>query len=229
MSEIDHNVELARLLAAEPLLAKLDQATLNNLGQYLGSNFSVLRGIFGACKAKQPSYEYKPLIGAAVIAEFDYQQDKVTIQRAPLNLSLELNQLMRYLGVVDMVYAPLYPTGTVVELDKDLLPLKVMKIFEQGMFKPYLLITGRKIELKNPSYVIDYVGRIWPFGETPHQDPVIVSNVMISRVVYPGFKDEAEQTIAKTVHQGQLVNRQYSMAFMSESETKDMVKIIKEK
>ena len=107
-----------------------------------------------------------------------------------------------------------------VELDTEKMPSVLQKMFSTNEMGACVMITGRKIPLieEFDPYVVDYFGRLWPFGEYPESNPLFISNMMIKRVVSYGFRNEEEEHFALEVKTSQLENRQISTSFMPSAE-----------
>lgn len=186
------------------------------IGKMLGRKPAMLRALYKAIRGLEPNFEYKPTIGAALIGEFDYNKKTCALHYLDLTLKFTVEALFDYLGIIDSVYSSIYPIGTVVALDLELLPEPVRSQLSDG---PGALVslTGRKIPLREgfEDYIVDYVGRLWPFGEMPGTEPILVSNMMIEHSVQLGYRDELEDQFAEDVLRAtQLSHQQVSTAFM---------------
>ena len=122
-----------------------------------------------------------------------------------------------FLAILDVYFGKIYPLGSVVEIDLDLLNSELKEMFseEPGAL---VMLTGRKAPLAEgfDPYVIDYFGRVWPFGEVAAFPPVFVSNMMIKNVVHLGYENEWEERISEEViRQTYIKNHQLSTAFMT--------------
>ena len=76
------------------------------------------------------------------------------------------------MGIVDSVYSPIYPLGSVVELDWSCYQRKLQKSLAEGArttrydFRPQRCLFKEGFD----DYVVDYLARIWPLGEMPGMD-----------------------------------------------------------
>lgn len=190
---------------------------LIHFGVTLGTNFPLLRGVYKTLRKLDLQFVHKPLIGAEIVVLFDYEQQSVTIKRES-EVSLTLPQFLQFLGKVDVAFAPILPLGTTVELDETMLPLGVERMFTEGEIGARVTLTGRKVPLQSgfDHYLVDYYGRLWPFGEMPGGEPIVISNMMIKRVIQEGYKDEWEERYSFDVLRAtQVARQQISTAFMT--------------
>ena len=169
---------------------------------------------------KASVYQYTPPIGSALTCQFDYEKGRVHLVFTKVDREFSLSDFQDFLGIIDSVYSPIYPIGTVVELDLALLPDELETSFgeEPG---PLFSITGRKVGLGEgfEDYIVDYLGRLWPFGEMPASHPVMISNMMIERVRFEGYSDEWESRFSEDIlRASQLSRQQVSTAFMRSSD-----------
>lgn len=193
------------------------------LGKVLGKKPIMLRSLYKSLRNLESSFEYKPTFGATLTGEFDYEGKTCNLYYLNLVQEFSIAELLDYLGIIDSVYSPIYPVGTVVALDLELLPEPLRSQLSNG---PGALVslTGRKVPLREgfEDYIVDYVGRLWPFGEMPGTEPILVSNMMIEHSVQLGYTDELEEKFADDVLRAtQLSHQQVSTAFMR---TEDMVR-----
>jgi len=91
-------------------------------------------------------------------------------------------------------------------------------------------ISGRKVWLDDgDSYFVDYVGRLWPFGEGALTPPIFLSNAHIKRVVFTGMKDETEEKFVQKALRVDIVNgKRKSIAYLTDEEQKGVKYVIKE-
>ena len=52
----------------------------------------------------------------------------------------------------------------------------------------HVMITGQRICIENKFY-LDYTGYFWPNGLIPNQDPVVISENMIEKVLFRGLEN----------------------------------------
>ena len=64
---------------------------------------------------------------------------------------------------MDLCLSRIYPLGSVVELDRELLPKDLVESFESEQMDFFVVLSGRRVDLANEHYV-DYGGHGYPFG-----------------------------------------------------------------
>lgn len=213
---------LKEILTADPSITFEMTDQLIQTGVMLGTNLPLFRGIYLTHRNTQEQFEHKPMIGAPLTVTFDYEKKQVLFDRQTSQFSLSEDQFLQFLGKVDAAFLPIYPIGTTVELDEQLLPENLSEMFTNGGLGTRVTLTGRKVPLMEgfENYVVDYLGRLWPFGELPNGEPILISNMMIKRVLETGYSDDYEETFAFDVlRTKQLAKNQLSTAFMSEADT----------
>ena len=91
-------------------------------------------------------------------------------------------------------------------------------MFKGGKLEAVVTLTGRKVPLVSgfDHYIVDYLGRLWPFGEIPGNDPVLISNMMIKRVIAESYRNDYEEAFSFDVLRAtQVLNQQISTAYMT--------------
>ncbi|ORO57422.1 hypothetical protein B7721_01145 [Streptococcus oralis subsp. oralis] len=86
----------------------------------LSGHPDVFRACYIAFMNDEPSYHYHPMIGAPL--EFFYDKELVRIRRLQEEVTLPRSLFIQYASYVDLCLSRIYPLGTVVELDRELLP-----------------------------------------------------------------------------------------------------------
>lgn len=187
-------------------------------GILFGTNFQLLKAVYKTYRNFETYFEHQPMVGAKVSIRFDYDQQTAVIDRQTSQTQLTMEQFLQYIGKIDVTFGPIYPIGTIVELDEEMLPESLTVMFQDSDLGVLATLTGRKIPLITgfDQYIIDYLGRLWPFGETPGVGPVLISNMMIKRVVSESYTNEYEKSFAFNVLRAtQTLNQQISTAYMT--------------
>lgn len=187
-------------------------------GVLLGANFQLLKSVYKTYRNLDQQFEHKPMVGAKLSVFFDYEEQTVTFDRQSSQVVLTIPQFLQYIGKIDVAFAPIYPVGTTVELDESMLPDSVAEMFKDGDLGAIVTLTGRKVPLMSgfDHYIVDYLGRLWPFGEIPGNDPVLISNMMIKRVIAESYTNEYEEAFSFDVLRAtQVLNQQISTAYMT--------------
>lgn len=200
-------------------------------GVLLGTNFQLLKAVYKTYRNLDPQFEHKPMVGAKLSVFFDYEAQKVTFDRQTSQVVLTMPQFLQYIGKIDVAFAPIYPVGTTVELDESMLPESVAGMFQSGELGALVTLTGRKIPLVSgfEHYIVDYFGRLWPFGEIPGNDPIMISNMMIKRVIAESYTNEYEEAFSFDVLRAtQVLNQQISTAYMTTEDAISYYDFLKE-
>ena len=215
-------------LKSQASLASYKQEELASIGQYLGNDQVVFKEVYKAYKAKKASYENNPMLGAKVEITFDWKKEEVVIKRLEITLVLSNTAFLRYLNLIDVCFLEIYPIGSVVELDLEMMSEAVRRMYQSSI--ALVSISGRKVLLGDgKSHYVDYVGRLWPFGEGPLTPPIFLSNAHIKRVVFTGMVDEAEKEfIEKVLRIDVIHSKRKSIAYIPEAEEKEVSYTIKE-
>lgn len=184
------------------------------IGMMLGTQKSLFKQLYLAYLNQLSSFEHKPMLGAKMNVQMDYQQRSVVISRAEQKLTFTFKEFQQFMALIDAVFGEIYPIGTVVELDEALLP----KETEQFMTNPddglLVVLYARKIPLEDDQQLVDYVGTLWPFGMMPDVEPLFINNLMIKRVVALGLTNDYEaQFTWNGLRMSQIQAQRYSYVF----------------
>lgn len=172
----------------------------------------LFRNINLAFFQEKKDYDYKPTIGARLQVSFDHENQQVKIARTPIEISLSFEQYLTYMGLIDAVFSEIYPTGTVIELNEELLSDELKQMFTDSELGLSVLIHGRRLPFEDSTACIDYVASLWPFGMMPGTEPIYVTNLMIKRVISSGMTNEYEEQFVFEVLRKQWIeegNRSY--------------------
>ena len=190
--------------------------TVVKFGEFLGDRPPLMRELYKLIKLKKSQYEYNSLLGTTILFTRT-QKGEVTFTFNGEDQVWSEDSFFLFLAILDVYFGKIYPLGSVVEIDLDLLNNDIKEMFseEPGAL---VMLTGRTAPLAEgfDPYVIDYFGRVWPFGEVAAFPPVFVSNMMIKNVVHLGYENEWEERISEEViRQTYIKNHQLSTAFMT--------------
>lgn len=218
MADYDKNAVFRTILQNDPKIEFDVTDEVLAIGHLLGTNPQVLKELYKSYRKLNETYEYKPMIGSKLSVEFHYEAGQVRIERQQVVNLIPMHQFLLFIGRVDAVYSEILPIGTVVELDVEMMPEIIQDMFKSSETGELVTVSGRKIPLITgfENYIVDYLGRLWPFGEIPGSNPIFVSNMMIKRVVSLGLKNEWEdEFVLNALRTTQVSNEQVSTAFMT--------------
>lgn len=197
--------------------------------RYLGRNLDVIKEAYLAYRDGEASYVHQPLFDRR--QTFDFDGPMVTVEQDGHVLMTGTGEdFVTLLASVDMVYAPIYPLGTVVALDVELFPDILQELFSEEPGATVML-TGRKLTLRDgfEDYVLDYTARLWPIGESLGSAQIRVSNLMIDHVIALGYTDEHwESQAVQALQAAQAAHLQRSTAFMSPAQALSYYQLTKE-
>ncbi|WP_430597904.1 DUF4176 domain-containing protein [Enterococcus sp. AZ177] len=191
-------------------------------GVLLGTNFPLLKGIYKAYRNEEEQFEHKPMVGAKLTVSFDHDTQRVVLDRQTSQVELTNEQFLQYMGKIDVAFAPIYPVGTTVELDESMLTEELAELFKKEELGAVVTLSGRKIPLMSgfEQYIVDYLGHLWPYGEIPGNDPILISNMMIKRVIAESLTNEYEEAFAfDGLRTTQVTKQQVSTAYMKPEDT----------
>lgn len=210
--QMNQQRELWQQVCTEENLGINNLEELQSIGLFLGSQPVLFRKINLAFFEEKAEFDYKPTIGARLHVHFDHEEQQVTIQRNPVELTLSFDHYLTYMGLIDAVFSEIYPIGSVIELNEELLSDELKQMFSDSSLGLSVVIHGRRLPFEESTACIDYVTSLWPFGITQATEPIYVTNLMIKRVISSGMTNEYEEQFAFEVLRKQWIeagNRSY--------------------
>lgn len=192
-------------------------ATLRDVIVALGHNLPLMRKVYKGTVNHEHEVAHTPVFGSPMTFSFDYVNEVAEITRGEWHKQFSLTDWLHLLGLIDAVYAPIYPIGTILVLDKILMPPLLAKAVAASGDDLQVVITGRKIPLINEfsSYLADYIVRIWPFGEIPNSGYIVITNMMIQQVVQMGPVNDLDKEFTEQVlRTDQLLDGKISIAYI---------------
>lgn len=198
------------------------QEELIAIGNFFGGDYVAFKEMYKAYLNKAANYENDPMIGAKVEINFDWKKEEVIIKQLEKELIFTAKDFLHFLNLIDICFSDVYPVGTVVELDLDMMPRPFRRMYTDS--EALVSILGRKVPLgEGLDYYVDYVGRLWPFGVEPLTPPLFLSNVLIKRVVFTGMIDEAEEKFVEKVLRSDVIDsKEKSTVYLTEEEKKEI-------
>ena len=200
-----------------------NKENLLSLGISIGSNRVTFKDLYTAYFMNEPTYENRPIIGAKIEVSFNRSEDQIIVQRQSKVLEFNTADFLEYLNLMMICFGEVHPLGSVVEIDETLLSEEFKKGAGVNVATGaplYVVITGRFVSLSDDSgeYVIEYVGRLRPFGEGTKVAPLLLSRVMIKNVVHSGLVDEAEEAEVMRLRLELVDKKPLSIAFASDEQ-----------
>ena len=127
--------------------------------------------------------------------EFDWEREKATLAYLGSELVLSMKDFRIWLSCTDLLLAPILPLGSLVELDRELLPEELVSEMEKAKVPLMAMVTGRRLisEPDDREY-IDYLASIYPYGMRPDIEPLFIPSYLISQVIQEGYSDNLDQS-----------------------------------
>lgn len=171
-----------------------DQAVLEQVGYSIVGQADAFRKLQLVIFKKESLYSYSSLLGTSVVMEFDWESDKASMTYLESEVKLSMKDFMLWLSYTDLLLAPVLPLGSLVELDRDLLPDGLVSAMEDAKVPFMATIMGRRIipEADDKEY-IDYMVSIYPYGMRLDVEPLFIPSYLISQVIHEGYNDTFDQ------------------------------------
>lgn len=188
---------------------------LSELGLIFGGQPQLAQKVYRHFINQETKYEHKPRIGAIIHVAFDYEAGSVSFDWLKKQVSLTFSNFKYFMGLIDVIFTEIYPIGTIVELDEELLTDEVKGLFTIGELGLFVSIQGRKLTIPETQMFIDYVGSLWPFGLQAEVDPIYFNTLMIKKVISEGPTNRYEEKYAYEVLRKRLVQEaKYSCTYL---------------
>lgn len=197
-----------------------ERAILEQVGQSLISQGDAFRRLQLAIVKKESFYSYNSLLGTSVTMKFDWEQERVTLAYLGSELVLSMKDFRIWLSCTDLLLAPILPLGSLVELDRKLLPEELVSEMEKAKVPFMAMIMGRRL-LSEPDdrEYIDYLVSIYPYGMRLDVEPLFIPSYLISHVIQEGYSDTLDQSyVDRQYRKDYFRHRVFSMTHSIEGE-----------
>ncbi|WP_279257363.1 DUF4176 domain-containing protein [Enterococcus faecalis] len=202
-------------LESSNLTEEITKDALNELGLILGGQPQLAKNVYQSFLNQATTYEHKPRIGVIIQISFDYGEESVTFDWLKKQVVLTVSQFKQFMRFIDTIFTEIYPIGTIVELDEELLTEDVRTLFTTDELGLFVSVQGRKLTIPETQMMIDYVGTVWPFGLQAEVDPIYFNSVMVKRVISQGPTNEYEEKFVFEVLRKQLLDeKKYSCTYL---------------
>ena len=215
MSEMS-NLYKTALLQLE--ISEAEQAVLEQVGYSLVGQADAFRRLQLVILKKESMYRYSSLLGTSVVMEFDWDRSTACLTYLDSEVKLPMKDFMLWLSYTDLLLAPVLPLGSLVELDRDLLPQGLVSAMEDAKVPFMATIMGRRIipEPDDKEY-IDYLASIYPYGMRLDVKPLFIPSYLISRVVQEGYSDVLDRNyVDKQYRRDYFQHNIFSMIYSTE-------------
>ena len=199
---------------------EVERAILEQVGQSLIGQGDAFRRLQLAIVKKDSFYSYNSLLGTSVTMEFDWEQERVTLAYLGSELVLSMKDFRIWLSCTDLLLAPILPLGSLVELDRELLPEELVSEMEKAKVPFMAMIMGRRL-LSEPDdrEYIDYLVSIYPYGMRLDVEPLFIPSYLISHVIQEGYSDTLDQSyVVQQYRKDYFRHRVFSMTHSIEGE-----------
>ena len=197
-----------------------ERAILEQVGQSLIRQGDAFRRLQLAIVKKDSFYSYNSLLGTSVTMKFDWEQERVTLAYLGSELVLSMKDFRIWLSCTDLLLAPILPLGSLVELDRKLLPEELVSEMEKAKVPFMAMIMGRRL-LSEPDdrEYIDYLVSIYPYGLRLDVEPLFIPSYLISHVIQEGYSDTLDQSyVDQQYRRDYFRHRVFSMTHSIEGE-----------
>lgn len=175
-------------------ISEAEQAVLEQVGYSLVGQADAFRKLQLAILKKEFLYSYSSLLGTSVVMKFDWESAVACMTYLDSEVKLPMKDFMLWLSYTDLLLAPVLPLGSLVELDRDLLPQGLVSAMENAKVPFMATIMGRRIiSGTDDKEYIDYLASIYPYGMRLDVEPLFIPSYLISRVVQEGYSDVLDQ------------------------------------
>ncbi len=215
MSEMS-NLYKTALLQLE--ISEAEQAVLEQVGYSLVGQADAFRRLQLVILKKESMYRYSSLLGTSVVMEFDWDSSTACLTYLDSEVKLPMKDFMLWLSYTDLLLAPVLPLGSLVELDRDLLPQGLVSAMEDAKVPFMATIMGRRIIPKpDDKEYIDYLASIYPYGMRLDVKPLFIPSYLISRVVQEGYSDVLDRNyVDKQYRRDYFQHNIFSMIYSTE-------------
>ena len=193
---------------------------LYNIAAYISSSF---KGIYHSYSKRESSFS-----DGRTEVKFNLENDEVIVATPSVEIKFTEKLFLKYLNLMDLCFFNVLPIGSVIQLDTEMMPENFRNSFS-GSHASMFTISGRKSFIQGDfgEYYVDYVARLFPFGEGQLAQPFLISNLMIRQVIFEGFSNELEQKFVDNVLRQDLINKKgRSLSFLLDDEVKALEKAI---
>ena len=201
-----------------------DLRHLTQIGNFIGSNLAVFKKLYKCYVNKDTSHKIGSSIGKPALITFDWVNDEITIEKNSLEINFDSTLFLKYMNLIDISYNEILPVGSVIEADLEGFPEGFRKMYERNEEPALFILSGRKTPAHdiNTPYYVDYVTRLFPFGETEFVPAFHLSNMMIKRIVHLGLTNDDEVRFTEKLSQDIVNSKVRSIGFLTEDEFKNL-------
>ena len=193
---------------------------LLSIGIAIGTNQKTYKDLYIAYSRGEAKYENNPRRGAKIEVEFNLSEDEILIKRLETVLKFNREQFLIYINLMMLCFGEIYPLGSVLELDEELLTKEFLRASgvkdeEEGSVR--VMITDRFVPVSedNDQFIIEYIARPFPYGEGTS---MFLNRVSIKGMIHSGLADDVEETFVQELRQELVVSGKRSVAFLTDEE-----------
>jgi len=191
---------------------------INNLsmvGDFFGRHPMIFKKIYRSFSSKEDSVTFEPEVGAVVNIIYSRDSDEVTVSRLDLEISFSYGRFLRFIELVELCYAEVFPIGSIVELDLELVPGRIKNSVDSNDKSLYVMIVAQKVPLENNEHLYaDYAVTLWPFGLQKYTPPFFIANMMIKNMIHKGMRNETEKAYLDKIKEKIIVHEMNSFMYL---------------
>ena len=197
---------------------------LTQFGNFIGSNLDAFKELYKSYLNKDTSFEILSSLGKPAHITFDWVKEEIIIEKNKLEIKFDSTIFLKYMNLIDICYYEILPIGSVVEIDLKRFPEDFKKMYERNDEPPLFILSGRKTPAYdvNIPYYVDYVARLYPFGETDFVPSFHLSNINVKRVVHVGLTNDDEVRFTEKIRRDIVKSKVRSIGFLTEDELKNL-------
>lgn len=165
---------------------------IKSIALILASQNKTFQNLLLSYKILAENYSYSPLFGSDIDFQFRHSDRQVVIIKEGVEITLSVQEFNQLCSLIDVLFTPIYPLGTVVELKEELFSEEVQSYFKSRNMGMYAVLHARRYMVTGDDY-IDYLGSLWPMGVVKEADTMSISSYMIKEVVFEGFTNNVEE------------------------------------
>ncbi|MBP2621843.1 DUF4176 domain-containing protein [Streptococcus panodentis] len=190
-------------------IEEADREVLKDVGLSLVRQEGAFRELQAVFFKQGTSYLYRSILGSSIELVLDWEEHRATVLYLDREIELQLSDFRSWLAYTDLLLSPVLPLGTIVELNKDLLPEALAASMDEAGIPFLAVILGRRllVGLEKQEYA-DYLASLYPYGLRPDVDPIYMPNFFIKQVLQEGYSDAIDE---------QYVENQYRKDYFSRS------------
>ena len=187
------------------------------------------KALYKAYFEKQASHQVEDSHGNVTDFKFDWESSEVQLYSKQILFKFTLLQFLKTLNLIDICQGFVLPLGTIIKLDLDLMPKELRKAYHASGAESLFTISGRKTAIRGSfgEFYVDYIARLWPFGESEYVQPFLISSIMIKEIVFMGMTNDLENQFVDSVLREELISKNSrSIGYLLDDEVQQLNQVM---